>query len=278
MSFEEIKNAYNEEIKAIGVYYKGVNYTVMTNTEMVCASDKDLKCSIDYSVKNQYMVRDEETVRALADGPTTAVTVEYKRTFEAAGDYKGRKVTVLNFANNHSIGGDPIRAGAQEESLCRCSTLYPCLKAMKEDFYDYHTDMLHNGEIGEAGNDDLIYTPSVTVFKTDESLPLIMDKEDWYKVDVITCAAPQNNYGRIENLDEILKKRIFKIIEVAKKENPDVLVLGAFGCGAFGNPSEVVAAAFKEALEEYHFDKVVFAMKGWDSEPSEKYLIFKDVF
>ena len=33
--------------------------------------------------------------------------------------YRGRKVAVLNFANNHSIGGAPFSAGAQEESLCR---------------------------------------------------------------------------------------------------------------------------------------------------------------
>ena len=45
------------------------------------------------------------------------------------------------------------------------------------------------------GNDDLIYTPDVVVFKsdarTDPVYPQMMECEAWYKVNVITCAAPQ---------------------------------------------------------------------------------------
>ncbi len=45
-----------------------------------------------------------------------------------------------------------------------------------------------------------------------------------------------------------------------------MLILGAFGCGAFGNPPKVVAKAFREVLEErrYHtaFQRVVFAIKS----------------
>ena len=39
-------------------------------------------------------------------------------------------------------------------------------------------------------NADIIYTPGVTVFKTDTSNPKLLDEKDWYDVDVITCAAP----------------------------------------------------------------------------------------
>ena len=39
-------------------------------------------------------------------------------------------------------------------------------------------------------NADIIYTPDVTVFKTDTSCPKLMNEKDWYDVDVITCAAP----------------------------------------------------------------------------------------
>ena len=45
------------------------------------------------------------------------------------------------------------------------------------------------------GNDDLIYTPGVVVFKTDELAdiiyPKMMPEEDWYLVNVITSAAPE---------------------------------------------------------------------------------------
>ena len=65
----------------------------------------------------------------------TKYVVFGKRTLEAAKYYKGKKVAVLNFANSHFIGGAPFSAGAQDESICRCSTLYPCLQAMCEVFY-----------------------------------------------------------------------------------------------------------------------------------------------
>jgi uncharacterized protein (TIGR02452 family) len=32
-----------------------------------------------------------------------------------------------------------------------------------------------------------------------------------------------------------------------------VLILGAFGCGAFGNPPEVVAKAFRQVLAEQRY-------------------------
>ena len=49
----------------------------------------------------------------------------------------------------------------------------------------------------------------------------------------------------------------------------DLLVLGAFGCGAFNNPPELVADVFRELLLEKgyfrFFRKIVFAIKKNDS-------------
>lgn len=41
-----------------------------------------------------------------------------------------------------------------------------------------------------------------------------------------------------------------------------VVILGAFGCGAFQNPPEVVASAMKKVVEEYlyHFRVIEFAV------------------
>ena len=39
-------------------------------------------------------------------------------------------------------------------------------------------------------NDDLIYTPDVTFFKSDTSRPELLPEKDWTKVDVISCSAP----------------------------------------------------------------------------------------
>jgi len=54
----------------------------------------------------------------------TRYIVSGKRSFETAKEYTGKKVAVLNYANNHSTGDAPFSAGAQEESLCRCTNTF----------------------------------------------------------------------------------------------------------------------------------------------------------
>lgn len=156
----------------------------------------ELKEGILQTTEKQYMVSHHESldVPVTSDSQTKYI-ISGKRSFEAASAYKGKKVAVLNYANNHSIGGAPFSAGAQEESLCRCSTLLPCITAMKDAFYEKHIKQLQDGEIDYMGNDDLIYSPNVIEFKTDKRTipvhPQMMDKENWFQVDVITCAAPE---------------------------------------------------------------------------------------
>ena len=116
------------------------------------------------------------------------------------------------------------------------------------------------------GSDDLIYTPDVVVFKTDERTepvyPQMMPHEEWFKVNVITCAAPQMHIAKAlpANYESVIRGRIKKILDVASKEGNEVLILGAWGCGAFKNPVEVIARVFVELLKEYDFETVEFAL------------------
>lgn len=256
--------------------YRSINRAVMTNTYELCFKINSLKESIIYSIANQRVILENEYINPDRSGKCdTNVFVSNKRTYEAAGGYRGKKVAVLNFANNHSIGGSPYSAGAQEESLCRCSTLLPCLQACESTFYKPHRDAFVNGQLDEYGNSDIIYTPNVTVFKTDESEPKLLDEDDWYNVDVITCAAPEVKYGyNAEKLDELLTKRIRRILDVAAMNKVEVLILGAFGCGAFGNPPALVAETFKETLVHFPiFETVEFAV--FTRNDTTNYDIFK---
>lgn len=197
------------------------------------------------------------------------IDVVKNTTFQCARELfsQFRKIAVLNFANPHEPGGGVRRgAMAQEECLCRCSTLYPVLAQpyFLKHFYQYHYQ-----NCDYFFSDRLIYSPLVTVIKSDDSVPKLLESP--FFVDVITCAAPYLSGGENKTnkeLMEIYKSRIINILEVAMSKGVDCLILGAFGCGAFHNDPKLMAKAFADVLirKRYagFFAKVVFAIKGSD--------------
>lgn len=235
----------------------------MDDTMKLCSLNNSLKASIDNSIRNEYVVYQTDAFDAgdVKPNPEMKIIVSKKRTFEAAEEYAGKKVCCLDFANNHSMGGAPWSAGAQEESMCRVSTLYPCLAAQSKAFYEKHIQEYGRGEINDMGSDDLIYIPGITVFKTDESIPKLKEEATWFNTDVIVCAAPVLSYYYDENqYRHIMTERIKRILDVAAKEKVEVLILGAFGCGAFCNPPEIVSDIFASLIRNYNFETVEFAV------------------
>ena len=198
---------------------------------------------------------------------------------------------VLNFASATNPGGGVIHgSSAQEEAICRCSTLYPCLdtKIMWESFYMPHRDLDN-----PLYNDDCIFTPNVKVFKSDTNFPEELQESEWWDVDVITCAAPNLRHIpsnvmnpsagskkaeiSYEELRELLTRRIQRIFEVAIASGAEVLVLGAFGCGAFRNPPKLVAEVFAGFTENYRksFDTIEYAVFHVEHEKAN-YEAFKE--
>lgn len=211
------------------------------------------------------------------------IIVESNTSFNAAKEYlQYGKTAVLNFANPHYPGGGAQNgARAQEECLCRSSNLYLCI-SNQNVFDDYY---LYNRNIGNKFfSDRLIYTKDVTVFKDDSTIPKMLPEDEWFNVDVITCAAAYIANRRYTNkaaLKQLFKGRIKNIFESAIDNDVDVIILGAFGCGAFKNPPELVAKAFHEVIDENdyskHFKKIVFAIKN-NNATSNNYGVFFDEF
>lgn len=177
-----------------------------------------------------------------------------------------RRVAVLNFANAFNPGGGvQLGAMAQEECLCRSSNLYLSL-TLPYLLRNYYRQNARSA--GNAGTDAVIYSPGVTVFKSDDDIPVPLETP--FAVDVLTCAAPYVDPEKRkplggEKLEALLGRRIKNILEVAVANGVDALVLGAFGCGAFNNPPLLVANCFRQLLlEEGYancFQRVIFAIK-----------------
>ena len=180
----------------------------------------------------------------------------------------GQHISVLNFASATNPGGGVTKgASAQEECLCRISTLYKCISASEitEAFHKKHRYALKTGKMNSFYNDDCIQTCDVTVFKSDTAKPALLSEQDWFDVDVISCATPNLRYMlqydknwkktvTDKKLFDIYKKRINRVLDIASRAKSDVIILGAFGCGAFANPPELVAKAMHAAIDEHKYD------------------------
>lgn len=272
------------------------NVIIFNETEAICKTDEKLKDAIKQSSASQRLILEADEFSA----PTrekysdkAKVVVSKKRSYEAASHYKNYKTCVHNFASATTPGGGVVKgSSAQEECLCRCSTLYFNLNSpdMWAGFYTPHRmtqDPVHN--------DDCIYTPGVVVIKTDTASPVLMKEEDWYSVNVITCAAPNlrqmpsnsmntcDGIKKVKMLDEDLQalheKRLTRIMDIALAEGNEAIILGAFGCGAFENNPEVVAKATKNVIEKclYSFKAIEFAVYCSPRDESN-YEIFNRMF
>ena len=235
---------------------------IFADTQEVIRSNPSLR---------QQMIKSQAGSQLYLDGYRSAirrkkgngkVMVDKNTTFRCARSLStgSSKVAVLNFANPHEPGGGVYRgAMAQEECLCRSSDLY---NVLAQPYFGKHYYEYHYRDCDFMFSDRLIYSPDVTVFKSDDTYPQLL--EEPFFVDVITCAAPYMNGSIIKTNEELLdiyRSRIRNILEVAMAKDVDCLVLGAFG-----NDPDLMARAFADLLIREHyaecFEKVVFAIKG----------------
>ena len=212
-----------------------------------------------------------DTASAATSSPASArVEVTLETTQEAAhrlvADEKINDVAVLNFASAISAGGGFLRgARAQEEDIARCSALYACLQTQTE-FYAFH-----RMASSELYSDRMIYSPRVPFFRIHSEELL----EQVYEASVITAAAPNAakirgaGPGRAAEIEAIFRRRAGKVLALGEAKGHRTLVLGAWGCGVFGNDPAMAADSFGTWLEGVRFrgsfERVVFAV--YDQRP-----------
>lgn len=185
------------------------------------------------------------------------------------------EVYALNFANRFHIGGGYKQgAQAQEEDLCRIiPNLYTTLITHK---HLYPLDYIQT-----------IYSPQMTIARKEKNEDYRLHKQyKWFNVNIITCGAPDMNNEHFSSFSQykfVLYSQILNIIMTPYIKNckewdiidKHILILGAFGCGAFRNDPEIVSRIFKYIFTRFPrilelYDEIIFPI------PDDKNLtIFK---
>jgi uncharacterized protein (TIGR02452 family) len=188
-----------------------------------------------------------------------ATTIEVRdESSLAAARRLGPGTACLVFASARNPGGGFLNgAQAQEEAIARSSALYATQMATPE-FYEHH-----RRESSLLYSDRIIVSPGVPVFRDDDGALLA----EPHLVTFLTAAAP--NRSAIErgepaaarDVNATLARRAARVLDVAAAHGFQRLVLGAWGCGVFGNDPTEVATTFAEALSgRPRFEHVTFAI------------------
>ena len=209
------------------------------------------------------------------------VAVVNQDCLEAARDeLPNGNVAVLMFASPLEAGGDMAEENfSQEEGLCRRSNMFGFMwdqVRMRATTHCYNlVDLTHPDQVdppySTLANNRMIHVPQVTVFRA--------GKNDDYQMlenpfDVGMLVSPALKFPRYERLDgksrftrdedEVqLRKVLMTQLKVAYDQNYDTVILGAFGCGTFRNPPEIIAECYKNIINTHFkgaFKKIVFAI------------------
>jgi len=210
---------------------------------------------------------------ARAGGPRLEVTGE--TTLAAARRLPSGTACLVFASARHPGGGFLTGAHAQEESIARASALVACQRAAPE-FYAAQR------ELADLRYQDwVIYAPAVPVFRDEDGALLPRP----FARAFLTAAAPNLSAIRAsqpetaDTVPAVLSGRARRVLQVAAAHGHRHLILGAWGCGVFGNDPAIVATAFHALLQEpggFGLEHVVFAV--YDPAPGQPALaLFREM-
>lgn len=222
-------------------------------TDTMETQHKDL---IDHSAENTVIYADNNgRNRYFAQSGTRIPSIKLvdKDSVSAIVDEHHGKTAVLNFASYKNAGGMFLKGSrAQEECLCHESFLYNVLRRFEQTYYTVNNTMKNRAMYTNKA----LYSPDIVFYHDNQET----------SCDVITCAAPNFSAGaKYANVtpdfnSRCLRSRIQFVLDVAACNGVDTLILGAFGCGVFGQDPKEVASIIHELLPGYPFETVVFAI------------------
>jgi len=195
-------------------------------------------------------------------------------------------IAIMNFANGSNPGGGYTHGSrAQEEALCRQWPMYhPSLRAVYQNLYPFGA---YNREIVEAAQkrdtqalhiyNAVLVTPGVRLMRDGPKERFReLEPKEMFPTTMVAATAPQAFWWRAGvptgGLEDTIVHTILGPL-VAWKEGrglpagaeaaSGVLVLGAWGCGAFGNDPEHMAARFMRAVDAVFFSGDYDKLLAW---------------
>jgi len=183
---------------------------------------------------------------------------------------KNKKVCILNFANADVVGGGVTNGKiAQEEDLMLTSPMlyYSIATRLAKRDTRNGIDIFTYTNWGHRNWYKYIIVSKKVKFNRNSQLQLVSE----YTGSVITAAAPNHKHSDISTAladKNKIKQVIRNILEAAFNLGCNVLILGAWGCGAFA-PSDrstyrsMIADAFGEviATSPYTFETICFPIR-----------------
>lgn len=207
------------------------------------------------------------------------VTLELSRRY-------GKTFAVLNMANAYVPGGGYMEgAASQEENLYRRTD---CHFYIRDEDYDRKTDRyrphmtdLVSGLTGRVFLD--LDHPRVCIRGAEEPGSADLGYQWLHEDEVFSFyelkSAAQDLRSRALFDPDVARRQVAAQLDTLIDGNARHAVLGAFGCGAFGNPAEQVAAIYRDQIElrRQSFSVIAFAIRQMPYRPSNL-LPFEEAF
>ncbi|KAI1112563.1 hypothetical protein F5Y14DRAFT_421553 [Nemania sp. NC0429] len=211
------------------------------------------------------------------------------------GDEQSRPA-VLNFANSRNPGGGWMNgAMAQEEAICYRSSLAlslnPDLYPLRKDEGIYSRYVLVMREDMSSGHHQIAVEPArlpvvsvltIAALRNPEirTFQLRTSHVVAGEPDMIRETTRDKHVFRHDHDRDITKGKMRLALRMAARHGHRKLVLGALGCGVFGNPPEDIAHCWLSVLREDEFagnrwSDVCFAV--YDPNREGNYEIFRDI-
>lgn len=252
-------------------------YTTPSGRQMRLRSGEEL---LQRSCHYSNSLETSSKAKEYLDSPVVVIPGDCLEAAQKELQTGAKKVAVLMLASPIEPGGAMEEGNnGQEEDLCRRSDIFGFMweqshilaSKLMYNLVDVKVAHEKNPNYSAMTNNRMIHVPNVTVFRAGKNSEYAMLEKPFEVGMLVSPGLDRPEYERTNGItsykrkedEEQLQKLIMTQLRASHEEGYDTVVLGAFGCGAFYNPPELVAEFYKKIIDAHFkgaFKKIVFAI------------------